>query len=156
MQSDECRSPFGDQQDSRRVAVEAMDELEKSRIRTRRSQLLDQSVRDAAAAVNRQTRGLVYRKYRVVLEQDAEVRDGAWRAGGLRRSDSDGRDTDDIASGEPTISTHAAFVHSNFAGSKHPVNVALWDTLEHTDKEIVDSLASRLLADGEPTDSILA
>jgi len=69
--SDERRPPLGDQQDSRGVAVEAVDELEKSRVRTRGSKLLDQTVGDTTAAMNRQTRRLVDGQECVVLEQNA-------------------------------------------------------------------------------------
>jgi hypothetical protein len=114
-------------------------------------------VRDAAAAVNCQTRRLVDGQQCVVLEKNAETHDGTWRGpDGLRRGDANGRDANDVAGGEPTIRAHPTLVHPDFAGAKHSVNVAFWDTLQHADEKIVDPLAGGFLADSEPIDSILA
>jgi len=85
------------------------------------------------------------------------MHDGTWRGPGrLRRGDANGRDADDIAGGEPAIGAHPPLVHPNFAGAKHPVNVAFGDALEDTDEKIVDPLPGRFLANSEPIDSILA
>src|SRR5689334_9401802 len=59
VQLGERRALLRDQQDARRLAVEAMDELEKARLRPRGAQLLDEAERDPAAAVHGEAGRLV-------------------------------------------------------------------------------------------------
>ena len=79
VQAGQREALLGDEQNARRFAVEPMHELEECRVRTRETQPLDDAERDAAAAVNGETRRLVERDQRVVLEQDRGDRDRARR-----------------------------------------------------------------------------
>src|SRR4051812_40068117 len=68
MQRSQRRASLRDEQNSGRLPVQAMDELEKRRTWPRRAQLLDQPHGNATASVNGQSRRLVDREQRVVLE----------------------------------------------------------------------------------------
>ena len=74
MKADQRGALFGDQQNSRGVAVQAMNKLQKLRRRSRRAHLFDQTEGDAAAAVHRKPGRLVDGNQCVILIQDGNRR----------------------------------------------------------------------------------
>ncbi len=73
------------------------------------------------------------------------------RRGGAHR-----RHADDVADDQPRVRSDAPLVHPYLAAAQDPVDMALGNALQHAGEEIVDALAGRVVADGEPVHSILA
>ena len=131
-----------------------MDELEEARLRSCRAQSLDDAVRDAAATVDGDTRGLVDDHQVLVLMQNrqslaGERRGSARCAVSRRRRGAHRRDANPIAGGEPGVRPRPPAVHPDFAGPDDPVDMATRHALQDPDEEIVQALAGRLVADLE-------
>src|SRR6185295_13833415 len=100
-----------------RIPVQPVYELEKLRLRAGGTQLFDQTVGDAAAAVDGQTRRLVDSDQCVVLVQDRRIDRARQRpaANSIRRGGSYRRNAELVASCEPRVGLHPLAVDPNLA-----------------------------------------
>ncbi len=148
---------LGNEQHARGIAVQAVHELEKARLRPRRAQLLDQAVVDAAAAVDGEPRRLVDGKQRLVLVEDGQ-RDRACRPtpGGGRRRGAHRRNPQVVADGKPGVRPDPLAIDPDLAAAQDAVDMALGHALEHAQEEIIDALPGAALVDREVIRSILA
>src|SRR5689334_20222303 len=128
-----------------------MHELQETRLRSRRAQLLDESQRDAAAPVHRQSGGLVDREEPLVLENDGRLersRDLATAARFSRRREPQRRKAQHVARRDAHVGTDTSFVEPDLAAAQDPVNVTFWNALKVSQQEIVDTLPGLLVVDG--------
>ncbi len=86
----------------------------------------------------------------------ARAKPAAGVSASCRRGRPHRRHAHHVAQGEPRVRSDAALVHADLAAAQDPVNVALRDAFQDLAQEIVDALASRVLANRKPADSILA
>jgi hypothetical protein len=68
----------------------------------------------------------------------------------------DGRNPDDVRGGKPNVGSNATLVDPDLAASKDSIDVALGNALQHSQQEIVDSLARAFFVDGDPRYAVLA
>ena len=135
-----------------------MDELEEAGVGPGGTQALDQAVTDAAAAVDGESRRLVHRDQRVVLEHDGQRarRPGRCRCTDLGRGGPDRRDPHRVAPGQARVRAHAPSVDPDLAGTEDPVQMALRDSLQDPGEEVVDALADGVIADFDLPHTFLA
>src|SRR5579859_510571 len=139
MQLRQRGAPLRDEQHARRLAVEAMDEFQEACFGTHRAQRFDDAVRDAAAAMHGEPRGLVDREQRLVLEEDGQ-RKARRRRGRLASGHAYRRNADAIAGGDPVARLHTLAVDTHLAASQDAVDPALGNALEPGGKIVVDAL----------------
>jgi hypothetical protein len=141
-------APFlAEDEQPRRIAIQAMGELEEPRLRPGGAQRLDHAEADPAAAVDRHARGLVDHQDLGVLVNDRELERPGRR---LLLRHPDRRQADAVAGPQPVIGPHPAAVDPDFAAPEHAVDVAFRHAFQLPQQEVVDPLAFGFLADFEP------
>src|SRR5438034_5261074 len=157
MKKNQRRAFFGDQQHARCIAIEAVHQFEELGLGPRRPKSLDQSERDTAAAVNRQSRWLVECDQYLVLEND--VKRGKLGSAsldyGLRRR-TYRRDAQFIAHRQSDVGSDSLAVEAHFPAAQHAINVALGNAFEQAKQEIIDALPGGGFVHCKAVDSILA
>ncbi len=166
MQAGERRPLLRDQKDSRRTAIEAMDELQKLRLGSGAPQPLDHSEADAAPAVHGDPRRLVERDQRIVFVQYPERLVTGRRGltprtrGLLPRGRShrcpNWRNAQLVAPRKTPIGTRPATVHPDLAAAHDAIDMALRYPLERLDEVVVQTLAVAVLPYGQAIDGVLA
>jgi hypothetical protein len=152
------RQPLlADQQDAGRLAIEAVCQFEKLRLRPLPAQGLDDAEADPAAAMHRDTVRLVDHKHGIVLvdhrQFDAlfgDIVDGTFRALGYPHR----RQAQPIAGAQPVGRGDPPAVDPYLAAAQDAVEMALRHPLAVPDQEIVQALAMLGLADHDVGDRI--
>ncbi len=146
---------LGHHQQARGLAVEPMGQFEEFRQRPRPAQLLDHAEGHPAAAMHRDTGGLVDHDQRLILMGNFKF---PCRNNGLRRTfgGADGRHAQAVADLQPILGRHPALVHPHLAAAQDAVDMALGHTLGNAQQEVVDALAFGFLADFKPCHRIFA
>ena len=151
MKKNQRRAFFGDQQHARCIAIEAVHQFEELGLGPRRPKSLDQSERDTAAAVNRQSRWLVECDQYLVLEND--VKRGKLGSAsldyGLRRR-TYRRDAQFIAHRQSHVGSDSLAVEAHFPAAQNAINVALGNAFQARDEVVVDALAGFFLGHLDP------
>ena len=147
MQRIERRSFLSDQQKSGRFPVESVCEFEKSCLRPLATQLFDDPETHSTAAVNRRTGRFVERNQCIIFENDREslAHRYRWRLENTRR-EPDWRNAELVPERQPIGWIDALAVGPDLATMQDTINMAFRDALAHPQQEIVDALASLLLA----------
>ncbi len=144
MQRGERAALLGHEKHAGRIAVETMDQLEKTRLGAHRAQGLDRAMGDTAAPVHCEAGGLVEREQRFVLVNHRHLEMGRGRClfalGQAQR-----RNPDVIARRDSMRSLDATAVHAHFPAPQHAVDMALRHALEARHEKVVDALSGLFL-----------
>ena len=159
MQGQKGRAPLGDDQQAGRVAVQAMSQLQELAGRTRGTQPLDETGRDAAAPMHGQPLGLVHHQQVLVLEQDANVTvvqlgttPGGPRSQCRLRHAGQRRHTDPLTGGHALLGLDPAPVDAYLALADHPVDARLGHATQHGQQVVVQALTLVALVHRQPLD----
>jgi len=139
-----------DDEDTRGVPIQPVDELQEARVRTLPPKLLDYTGADAAPAVNRHACGFVDNEQGLVLVQDmASEPRAAWphgceRGGALCRPH--WWKPKLVAGLQSMIRPHPAAIYAHFAAAQDAVNVAFRYAFEEPRQIIVDALRGAFFA----------
>ena len=137
------------QQHARSIAVEAMHEFEKARLRPLRAQLFDDAEAYSAASVDCQAGRFVKGEQAGVLEQDGAFK---CRIRGRRRARSafghpHGRNAQLVAASHTVVGLGPPAVDANFAAAQYAIDVTFGHAFEQLHQIIVDPLSAGLFAD---------
>jgi hypothetical protein len=147
MQRHQRRALFGEQQNPRGFAVEAVHQLQKLRLRARLAQLLDHPKRHPGSAVNGHPGGLIdHQQVRIFVKNREFCRRNCARGFGLL-GDPKWRNADQITELQAVFRVNTAFVNAHLAGTQDAVNMAFGHALGHAHQEIIDALPFCVLAD---------
>src|SRR5438309_5701412 len=148
MQLDQGAALFGEDQQSRSVAIEPVRKLEHLRLRPGGAQRLDHAIADAAAAVHRNAGRLVDHQQGGVLVDHRELQ--RLRDWSFPFRNPDRGETDAVAGFQPIAGLYAPAVHPHLAAAQHAVHMTLRHAFQPPQQKIVDALRGAFLADLEP------
>ena len=144
---DERRARLGDEKQTRRLLIEAMDELEELG-RPGAPHLLDHAEALAAATVHGHAGGLVDADDRLVLVNDGELPPRCF--GPLAAiGDAHGRNPNLVAERQARVGRRPALVDPHFTRADDAVQMRARDSLQDLGKKVVEALAIRAAVDAD-------
>jgi len=162
MQGGQRAALFRDEQHPGRLAVQPMHELEEARVGARLAQPLDGTERNAAAAMDRETGGLVEGHERLVLVKNRRQHDPRHAVGCADRRLRTGcrganrRDPELVARLEPRVGPDLPAIHPHLPAAKDSVNVTFGDPFQDLDQVVVDALPLPVVPHCKPIHSRFA
>ena len=151
----ECLAASTDDDGAGGLAVEPVGKLKKGFVGTRGAQALDETVRNARAAVGGNARRLVDKMSVLVQDGNRPFSKGHGRrpACGLLRNP-DRRHAQQVALDELRLRLDARLVDAHLTSPDDAVDVAFGHALGNACKIVVDTLAVRIRADRNPVDAV--
>src|SRR5688500_3981787 len=138
------RATLRDQETSARLAVQAMHEIEFTKLGACRPQRLDHAMRESAAAVHGEARRLVDRNQVRVLVDDRvchrELQLAAWSRTLDGIGPPDRRQANSVARGDTLVRSGPLAVHAHLTFAQEPVDVGPRYAFELTQQKVVQAL----------------
>ena len=149
LQMRQRRALLGHQQDTGCLAVEPMHKFQKTALRPRLAQLLDDAKTHTRATMHGHTGRLVDGDQVLVFQQAGEI--PGWRRPiglfGDFFGNAHGRDADDIAGRNAGFRTDAPFVDAHLSTADDAIDMGLGNALEMAYEKVVQPLSGRIVID---------